>query len=59
MIEVPLTISKEQVDFEIDLTAQQRVGGIFNMLDVFYSAIEFVDDVSSGTVSVDDLAVFF
>lgn len=59
VIEVPLTISEEQVDFEIDLTAQQRVGGIFNMLDVFYSAIKFVDDVSSGTVSVDDLAVFW
>ncbi|WP_161599252.1 PPC domain-containing protein [Reinekea blandensis] len=55
VIEVPIQVSAEQDRFEVQLSVGDRVAGLFNMLDVFHSATDFVSAVSDGSVTVNDL----
>jgi hypothetical protein len=58
-IETVVNIDEQSQTIAFDVMFADRVAGIFNMLDVFQTGLDFVDDMELNTSIVEDLNVFW
>jgi hypothetical protein len=58
-IETTVTVDALTQDIEFDVMFTDRAAGIFNMLDVFLTGLDFVNDMALNTTTIDDLNVYW
>lgn len=58
-IDISVEVTETDPHFDVQMLVEDRVAGIFHMLDLYYSAFDFVADITAGSIYPDDLNVFW
>ena len=58
-VDLPIELTEANTQFDLSVMVEDRVAGIFNMLDVYQLAYQFVEAMTGDALLLDDLRVIW